>query len=90
MYMHDGKPVVPPTGRRNPDVNKLEFDKLLQRVEKLESIVFAMPEKEQPIQDDIEALKNEAMSLGIEAKGNWGAKRIKQAIDEKKSPGGEE
>lgn len=87
MYIHDGKPILPPVGRRNPDVNKLEFDKLLQRVELLESIVYAKPDKELPIQDDIEALKAEAISLGIEVKGNWGAKKIKTSIDELKSIG---
>lgn len=88
MYVQDGKPVVPPMGRRNPDVSRLEFDKLLQRFEQLEAIVLTKNEdKKEPAEtaEDIEALKAEAIELGIEVKGNWGAKRIKQAIEDAKA-----
>lgn len=39
MYMHEGKPIEVPYGRRNVNVTKLEFQALLERVEALEAIV---------------------------------------------------
>ena len=86
MYTQDGKPVTPPMGRRNPEVSRLEFDKLLQKVEALEAIVANIkPEEKSDAPDDIEALKAEAIALGIEIKGTWGAARIKRAIDKRKA-----
>lgn len=82
MYTHDGKPVVPPMGRRNTEVNRFEFEKLMQRVDKLEALLMKEPVEQI---EDIDALKNEAAELGIEVKGNWGAKRIKKAIEDAKA-----
>jgi len=83
MYMQDGKPIPIPMGRKNPGISRLEFDLLLTRVSELEKKLAEKAEKAEP-DDDIEALKSEALELGIDVKGTWGAKKIKTAIAEKR------
>ncbi len=84
MYTQDGKPIIPPMGRRKNEPTRVEFEQLLARVEALESAKAELINEPEIIPDDIEALKAEAESLGIEVKGNWGIKKIKAAIEEKR------
>lgn len=87
MYMQDGKPIDIPIGRRNPTITRMEFEQLSARVSELEKKIAEKPETEPAVdepKDDLDALKAEAAELGIEIKGNWGAKKIKAAIAEKR------
>lgn len=84
MYIVDGKPVMPDYGRKNPGISRLEYEQLKQDVSAIRAELEAL-KKPVDVIEDIEELKAEAIELGIEVKGNWGAKRIKQAIDDAKA-----
>ena len=89
MYTHEGKPVLPDYGRKNPGINRQEFEALKTDFIKLRDEFDAFKaEKASTVETentvDIEALKGEAVSLGIEIKGTWGEKRIAQAIEDAK------
>lgn len=100
MYKLDGKPIVPDYGRKNPGINRQEFEALKTDVIKLRDELEAL-KAEKPVSVSIgeteqipadfylEALKGEAISLGIDIKGNWGEKRIAQAIEDAKKEGKE-
>jgi hypothetical protein len=51
MYMQDGKPIVPPMGRRAPTVNKIEFNELVERLEIAESKIAKLEaESHKPVE----------------------------------------
>ena len=82
MYVVDGKPVVPDYGRKNPGISRLEFENLKADIAAIRADIDAL---KNPVDDDLELLKIEATELGIEVKGNWGANRIKKAIEDAKA-----
>lgn len=82
MYVVDGKPVMPDYGRKNPGISRLEFENLKADIAALRADIDAL---KNPVDDDLELLKLEATELGIEVKGNWGANRIKKAIEDAKA-----
>jgi len=86
MYTKDGKPIIPDYGRKNPGVNRQEFEALKTDFIKLKDEFEALKAESKTVDVDIEALKAEAIALGIEVKGNWGAKRIASAIEDAKAP----
>jgi len=87
MYMQDGKKVVPDYGRRNPGVNRQDFEALKTDFIKLRNEFEALKAEAEPkaVDVDIEALKAEAIVLGIEVKGTWGAKKLASAIEDAKA-----
>jgi len=47
--MQDGKPIMPPMGRRAPTVNKIEFNELVERLEIAEAKIAKLEaEKDVP------------------------------------------
>lgn len=82
MYMENGKPIIPNPGRKNPGISRLEFEQLKQDIATLYDQIDAL---KNPVNDDLELLKLEATELGIDVKGNWGANRIKKAIEDAKA-----